>query len=160
MSLMNKGQLRDKAVPSSVTFKISDECIGCGACARGCPENAIKGAIKVRFDIDPFRCIACGTCFTTCPTGAIIDAQGNRSPRKGKKKKKVAKSWIDPALCAGCKTCSLNCPQKAIIVINKGLFSRECCRVDEKRCIGCGICTRYCIIGAVELRSGKKSGDR
>jgi ferredoxin len=158
MALMTREQLRDEAGTSSVTFKIGDECIGCGACARECPENAIKGKIKVRFDIDPFLCIACGTCFNICPSGAIIDAQGNRSP--GKKKKKVAKSWIDPSLCAGCKTCFLNCPQKAIIVINKGLFSRECCRVDEKRCIGCGICTRYCIIGAVALRSERGTGDR
>ncbi len=158
MALITRGQLRDEAVPSSVTFKIGDECIGCGACARKCPENAIKGEIKVRFDIDPFLCIACGTCFSICPSGAIIDAQGNHSPRKGKKK--VAKGWIDPALCAGCKTCFLNCPQKAITVIKKGLFSREYCRVDAKRCIGCGICTKYCIIDAVELRSGKESGER
>ncbi len=150
---MAREQLRDEAVPSSVTFKIGDECIGCGACARECPENAIKGEIKVRFDIDPFLCIACGTCFNICPSGAIIDAQGNRSPRKGKKKRKVAKYWINPDLCAGCLTCFLNCPQKAITVIKKGFFSREYCRVDAKRCVGCGICTKYCIIGAVGLSS-------
>ena len=133
-----------------MAYRISDDCAGCGACAKKCPEEAIEGEIKVRFDIDPYLCQECGTCFDICPQGAIIDPQGNRSAKKFKKKK-VAKAHIDPSICAGCKTCFLNCPQEAISIIKKGIFSGTYCQVDAEKCVGCGTCTRFCITGAVEL---------
>jgi len=133
-----------------MAYRISDDCAGCGACAKKCPEEAIEGEIKVRFNIDPYLCQECGTCFDICPQGAIIDPQGNRSPKKPKKKK-VAKAHIDPSICAGCKTCFLNCPQEAISVIKKGIFSSSYCQVDVEKCAGCGTCTQFCITGAVEL---------
>ena len=131
-------------------YRISDDCIGCGACAKRCPENAIEGEIKVRFDIDPSLCQECGTCFDTCPRGAVIDPQGKRSPKKSKKKR-LAKAHIDAAVCAGCKTCFLNCPQEAISVVKKGIFTGSYCRVDQEICAGCGTCTQFCITGAAEL---------
>ncbi len=133
-----------------MAYRISDDCAGCGTCAKKCPEEAIEGEIKVRFDIDPYLCQECGTCFDTCPRGAIIDPQGNHSPKK-LKKKKVTKAHIDPFICAGCKTCFLNCPQEAISIIKKGIFSSSYCRVDAEKCARCGTCTRFCITGAVEL---------
>ncbi len=49
-------------------YKISDECIACGACAAGCPTEAIsEGDI---YKIDPEKCIDCGACADTCPVGA------------------------------------------------------------------------------------------
>ncbi|MBW1942815.1 MAG: 4Fe-4S binding protein [Deltaproteobacteria bacterium] len=134
-----------------MTYQISEDCKGCGLCAKRCPEDAIDGKIKDRFDIDPFLCQECGTCFDTCPQGAIIDPQGNRSPKK-RKGEKGAKARIDSDICAGCKTCFLNCPQEAISIIKKGLvFPTVYCQVDPKLCVGCGTCTLFCITGAVEL---------
>ena len=50
-------------------FKISDECIACGACAAGCPVDAISEGDGV-FVIDPDKCIDCGACADACPVGA------------------------------------------------------------------------------------------
>ncbi|HHY36566.1 MAG TPA: 4Fe-4S binding protein [Firmicutes bacterium] len=51
-----------------MAYRISDECIACGACQQECPVEAIsEGDI---FVIDPELCIDCGTCADVCPVGA------------------------------------------------------------------------------------------
>ena len=52
-----------------MAFKISDECISCGACADGCPVSCIsEGADKYVINAD--ECISCGNCADVCPVGA------------------------------------------------------------------------------------------
>lgn len=55
-----------------MAFKISDECIMCGACAGNCPVEAISEG-DGKFEIDADKCIDCGSCADTCPVGAISD---------------------------------------------------------------------------------------
>lgn len=52
-----------------MAYKISDECIECGACAGSCPVNAISEG-DGKYVIDPDECIECGACADTCPVGA------------------------------------------------------------------------------------------
>ena len=53
----------------TMAYKISDECIGCGACVDGCPVGAISmDGDKAKVDAD--ACIDCGACNGTCPVGA------------------------------------------------------------------------------------------
>ena len=57
-----------------MAFKISEECIMCGACAGNCPVEAISEG-DGKFEIDADKCIDCGSCADTCPNGAINPAE-------------------------------------------------------------------------------------
>ena len=61
-----------KSCKNLISFEITDKCIGCTACARQCPVNAISGEVKNKHSIDPDVCIKCGRCLETCKFGAII----------------------------------------------------------------------------------------
>ena len=52
-----------------MAYKISDECIMCGACEGECPVGAISEG-DGKFEIDAEKCISCGACAGVCPVGA------------------------------------------------------------------------------------------
>lgn len=54
-------------------YKISDDCIACGACAGACPVEAISEG-DGKYVIDEAACISCGSCADTCPVGAPQEA--------------------------------------------------------------------------------------
>ncbi|QZY54194.1 NADH-quinone oxidoreductase subunit NuoF [Crassaminicella profunda] len=68
----------DKKCPAKqctnlLTYSIDPEkCIGCTACARNCPVDAISGQVKQAHVIDPEKCIKCGKCVQSCKFGAVI----------------------------------------------------------------------------------------
>ncbi|AJC74196.1 NADH dehydrogenase [Pseudothermotoga hypogea DSM 11164 = NBRC 106472] len=49
----------------------SSKCVGCTACARVCPVNAISGELRKVHSIDNNVCIRCGSCIEVCRFGAI-----------------------------------------------------------------------------------------
>lgn len=55
-----------------MAYKISDECVACGACADSCPVEAISAGDKYTIDAD--KCISCAACVDTCPVSAIAEA--------------------------------------------------------------------------------------
>ena len=56
-----------------LTFRIDPEkCVGCTACAKNCPADAIKGTAKKMHYILEEKCIGCGACFEVCKFGAVI----------------------------------------------------------------------------------------
>ena len=58
-----------------MAYKISDECISCGACQPECPNAAISEG-KTVYVIDPAKCTECvgshdaSKCAEVCPVGA------------------------------------------------------------------------------------------
>ena len=53
-----------------MSYRISDECIGCGSCKGECPAEAIDVGDDGKYKVDPEKCISCGTCASVCPVGA------------------------------------------------------------------------------------------
>lgn len=56
-----------------MAYKVTEECVNCGACEGECPVGAISDAGSTR-KIDADKCISCGACAGTCPTSAIVEA--------------------------------------------------------------------------------------
>jgi ferredoxin len=54
-----------------VTYSINEDCNGCTACVKVCPEGAIAGEKQTRHAIDPDKCSKCGACKTVCKFDAI-----------------------------------------------------------------------------------------
>ena len=57
-----------------LSYTVNDKCIGCGACRRVCPVNAIEGSQKEKHRILPETCIGCGQCYDVCKFEAITKA--------------------------------------------------------------------------------------
>ena len=70
--------VNDKKCPagqckSLMTYIVNKEnCVGCTACARVCPVNAISGERKEVHYINPDICIKCGACKEKCKFDAIF----------------------------------------------------------------------------------------
>lgn len=52
-----------------MAYKISEDCVACGACADQCPCEAIAEGDGI-YVIDPEKCVDCGACADACPVGA------------------------------------------------------------------------------------------
>ena len=78
-----------------MAYKISDECISCGACEAECPVNAISAG-DTKYVIDPEKCTECASCQKICK----LDIPVWQNPNS-----------MDCIRCGDCKTV---CPNKAI----------------------------------------------
>jgi len=56
-----------------MAYKITTDCIMCGACEAECPEGAISEGDGV-YVIDASLCKDCGSCADVCPTSSAQPA--------------------------------------------------------------------------------------
>ncbi len=57
-------------------FAVTDQCAGCGARIKTCPEKAIRPAVKdypSPLVVLEDRCTACAECAEVCPVSACIE---------------------------------------------------------------------------------------
>jgi Pyruvate/2-oxoacid:ferredoxin oxidoreductase delta subunit len=54
-----------------LTYTVTTDCVGCGACLLTCPEHAIRpyGGRLVVLD----TCTGCGECAEVCPVDACVE---------------------------------------------------------------------------------------
>ncbi len=69
--------IQDKKCPAGeckdlLQIVIADGCIGCTACTRVCPVDAIEGERKAPHVILQDKCIKCGACIDKCPVKVIV----------------------------------------------------------------------------------------
>lgn len=57
-----------------MSYKITNKCICCGACASECPVGAIHQG-DGKYEIDKDTCVSCGTCKEICPVGAPCEEE-------------------------------------------------------------------------------------
>ncbi len=68
----------DKRCPAGVCTALlkytidSSKCVGCTACARKCPADAITGQVKQVHVIDQDKCIKCDACYEACRFDAVV----------------------------------------------------------------------------------------
>lgn len=55
-----------------MAYRITEDCVNCGACFYECPEGAISEGEET-YVIDPEKCTECGTCVDYCPAWAIVE---------------------------------------------------------------------------------------
>ena len=65
-------QIESREEVQPMAYKISDDCIKCGACEGTCPVSAISEG-DATYVIDPDTCISCGACAAGCPVDAIAE---------------------------------------------------------------------------------------
>jgi Pyruvate/2-oxoacid:ferredoxin oxidoreductase delta subunit len=57
-------------------FAVTDQCAGCGACIRTCPEKAIQPAPRgypSPLIVFEDRCTGCAECAEICPVAACVE---------------------------------------------------------------------------------------
>jgi ferredoxin-type protein NapG len=144
---MSRKALRPPGAQEEGHFQAS--CIRCGKCSQVCPYRSIKIAsildglsmmgtpyIKAR----EIPCYVCMKCPPVCPSGAL-----NRKLIQ-KQDIRMGTAVINKNTCLPwqgtlCRSCYENCPifDEAIVMNNE---LRPV--IDEKKCIGCGICENVC----------------
>ena len=132
---------------------INETCIGCTACTRVCPVNAIEGEKKAIHKVDEGLCIECGACGRVCPRDAVSDSKGRSIARL--KKDQWPRPVINKERCYACENCVAACPADALAMKDENLPLTENYAVLSRPelCVSCGWCVDNCQFDAITLEA-------
>lgn len=129
-------------------------CIRCGRCVEICPYGTLKptdwslGIDAGTPEVIPreIPCYLCMLCPPECPTGALDPILEMRQVRMG-----VAQ--VDGETCYAhlgilCRTCIDECPLEGEAIFQDG----ELRPVVTEKCVGCGLCERFCPAESAAIR--------
>ncbi len=118
-----------------------ERCTRCQDCAKACPHESIvfsqvDGTPVIFADQAP--CYLCHDlpCIAACATEALVQPRSSEEVRMG-----VA--VVSERFCTasqGCHACVSKCPVEALAMD----FGDMRLRVDDRHCVGCGICEHVC----------------
>ena len=134
-----------------MAYSITNACIGCLACKKICPSNAITGEKKELHTINADKCIECGACGRVCPKSAVKDNFGMTVLKI--KKKDWEQPVIDMEICTSCNICIDTCPVEALepVLLQKKNPHPFPALSDKSMCIGCGFCADDCPVSAISM---------
>ena len=75
-----------------MAYSIVENCIGCTACTKKCPVEAITGLRNELHIIDAELCIDCGACEPECPVEAIFEE--SELPEEWNKYTEINAKWF------------------------------------------------------------------
>src|SRR6056297_1841147 len=130
---------------------ISDKCIGCTACVRVCPVQAISGERKQKHILDPILCIDCSACGRVCPVGAVFDSESN--PVEKQKRKEWLKPEFDMSECIGCASCAAICPAACITMIYVDVGEEYPELNAPNGCVACAWCADICPVECIRMKN-------
>jgi len=139
-----------------MAYEITETCIGCTACVKACPVNAIAGHRGEMHVIHPNICVDCGLCGYVCPPEAILDFNGDVAMRFKRRVDADRIAIVDSDRCTACDFCFDVCPFDAIAYtrVDDGFFNVA--SVDPEVCKGCdALCVSVCIKDAIQLHPRK-----
>ncbi len=135
-----------------MSYSIIETCIGCTACVKACPVNAIAGARGEMHVIHEDICVDCGLCGYVCPPEAILDFDGNIATRFKRRQDSDRIAIVTPERCTACDFCFDVCPFDAIEYVRADDGFYNVATVDPDICKGCDmLCVSVCIKDAIEL---------
>lgn len=135
-----------------MSYSIIETCIGCTACVKACPVNAIAGQRGEMHVIHPDICVDCGLCGYVCPPEAILDFNNVVATRFKRRKDSDRVAVVNTDRCTACDFCFDVCPYDAIryVKADSGFFNVA--DVSPEACKGCDqLCVTVCIKDAIQL---------